>query len=121
MALCKNNLTLVETEKTTDCDVVVDRLEDTLYDLGDCFDAVLNEKRTKMSVAGSIFNFGVSLTKLTLNVAGCAIKHSPKAVVAVASLKREIVTNIESEYSQYQKELKEEALNKKIKQLQLKA
>jgi hypothetical protein len=42
MALCKNNLALVETEKTTDCDVVVDRLEDTLYDFGDCFDAVLN-------------------------------------------------------------------------------
>jgi len=113
--------TQVSYTESNDCDLLIGKLEDTLGDLENCFDVVADEKRTKMNVIGSIFSFGASLTKLTLNVAGCAIKNTPKAIIAVAAVKREIVADLESEYSQYQKELKEEALNDKIRQLQLKA
>ena len=115
------DLTLAEQEQPNDCDFLIGKLEHTLDELENCFDAVADEKRTKMNVVGSIFSFGASLTKLTFNVAGCAIKNTPKAIVTVAAVKREIVADLESEYKQFQKELKEEALNEKIRQLQLKA
>jgi len=106
--------------KQDDCDVLLDSFEDTIGGLGNCFDTMLDERKTKMNVIGSIFSFGASLTKLTFKVVGCAIKNTPKAIVAVAAVKREIVNELESDYNQYQKELKEDALNEKIKQLQLK-
>ncbi|MDQ7060904.1 MAG: hypothetical protein Q9M43_07085 [Sulfurimonas sp.] len=56
-----------------------------------------------MNVVGSIFTFGFSLTKLTFNVAGCAIKNAPKAVVAVAALKREMIDIGTQEWSQFKK------------------
>ena len=112
---------LIEQNKLTDCDLFIGNLENTLLDFEHCLDVVIDDRKTKMNVVGSIFGFGKSLAKLTLNVTGCAIKNVPKAVVAVAAVKREIITELENEYNQYQKELKEEALNKKIKQLHLKA
>jgi len=70
-------------------------------------------------VVGSILGFVFSLTKLTFNVAGCAVKNTPRAIVAVAALKREIVTDMENGWNEYQKELKMEALEAKIEQLAL--
>ncbi len=114
------DLTLVKQEQPNDCDFLIGKLEHTLDDLENCFETVVDDKKTKMHVLGSVFGFGVSLTKLTLNVAGCAIKNTPKAVVAVAAVKREIITELENEYNQYQKEQKEVALNEKIRHLRLK-
>jgi len=114
------DLTIKEPEQESDCDFLVDKLEHTLDDFGECFETLFDEKKTKMNVVGSIFSFGFSLTKLTLNVAGCAVKNTPKAIVTVAAVKRELVTELEDGWNEYQKELKEEALNEKIKQLQLK-
>ena len=98
---------------------MINKLEHTLYDFENCLNTVVDDKKTKMNVVGSIFKFGISLTKLTANVAGCAIKNTPKAVVAIAAIKRDIVDDIDSEYTQYQKKLKEDALNKKISELQI--
>jgi len=109
---------LIEQEKQSDCDILFDKFEGTIGDLGNCVDTLLDEKKTKMNVVGSLFSFGVSLTKFTFNVLGCAVKNTPKAIVTVAAVKREIVQEIESEYREYQKELKEDALNEKIKLLQ---
>jgi len=113
-------LTLRTQDNPSDCDFLVDEVEHTFDSLGNCFDTMIDEKKTKMNVVGSIFSFGFSLTKLTLNVAGCAIKNAPKAVVAVAAVKREIIDAGTQEWNQYQKELKEDALNEKIKQLKYK-
>ena len=115
------NLKVIEIDKPTDCDILVSKAENTLYDLESCIDSVFDDKKTKMNVVGSIFRFGFSLTKLTFNAAGCAVKHAPKAVVAVAAIKREIVDDLENEWNKIQKEQKEEALNEKIRQLQLKS
>ena len=115
------DLTIIEQTQNSDCDFLITKAENTIKSLENCFDAIINDRKTKMHVVGSLFNFGVSLTKLTLNVTGCAIKNTPKAIVTIAAVKREIVADLESEYNQYQKELKEEALNEKIRQLQLKA
>ena len=114
------NLTVLEENKPNDCDVLMGKLDHTLDDLVNCFETAFDEKKTKMNVVGSIFGFGASLTKLTLNVAGCAIKNTPKAVVAVAAVKREIVADLENEWNQHKKEQQEEALNEKIRNLQLK-
>ena len=115
------DLRSIDQEPESDCDFLIGKAENTLHSLENCFETMIDEKKTKMNVVGSIFSFGFSLMKLTFNVTGCAIKNAPKVVVAVAAVKREIVADLESEYNQYRKELKEEALNEKIKQLQLKA
>jgi len=115
------DLVLIEQEQPTDCDILIGKAENTLHSLENCFDTIVDEKKTKLNVVGSIFGFAFSLTKLTFNVAGCAVKNTPKAIVGVAAVKREIVADLENEYNQYQKELKEEALHDKIRQLQLKA
>ena len=113
-----NNL-IVKHNKPSDCEILENKFDNTLDDFGNCFDSILDEKKSKLNVVGSIFKFGFSLTKLTLGVAGCAIKNTPKAVVAVAAVKREIVTELETGYREYQKELKEDALQEKIEALKL--
>ncbi|GEM_PF-5885401 len=114
------DLALKTQGKPSDCDFLLNEAEHTFVSLGKCFDTMLDERKTKVNVVGSIFSFGFLLTKLILNVAGCAIKNTPKAVVAIADIKREIIDAGTQEWSQYQKELKEDALNEKIKQLKYK-
>ena len=106
--------------KKTDLEVLEHSFDNVLENFNDCFEIAEDDRKTKMNVVGSIFGFGVSLTKFSCNVLGCAVKNTPKAIVAVASVKREIVTELEHEYKLYQKELKEDALNEKIRQLKLK-
>jgi len=105
----------------SDCDVIIDDLENTFGNLGNCLESIVDEKQTKMSFVKNLFKFGGSLTKLALNTTSCAIKNTPKVVVAVASAKREVVHAIEDEWTQYQRQQKEEVLEEKIKQLKLKA
>lgn len=113
------DLTLVEQVQVSDCDILIGKAENTIYSLENCFNTIIDEKKTKLNVVGSIFSFAFSLSKLTFNVAGCAIKNTPKAIVAVAAVKREILTDIENEWSDYQKELQKEALEIKIERLAL--
>jgi hypothetical protein len=111
------NLTVVEQNQPNDCDVLIDKFEHTLLDLENCFDTVVDDKKTKMNVVGSIFRFGKSLTKLTFNVAGCAIKNTPKAVVAVAAVKKEIIDAGEEIFHEGNKELNKLVLDLKIQEL----
>jgi len=110
----------IKYKKKSDCDILIDGAEDSLKKLENCFESAFDKKKTKMHVTGNVLRFGLSLTKLALNATGCAIKNAPKAVVAVAAVKREIVNTIEEEVRETQKQYKEDALNEKIKQLRLK-
>jgi hypothetical protein len=114
------NLTVLEENRPSDCDVLIGKAEHTLNNLENCIDTVFDNKKTKLNVIGSIFRFTFSLTKLTFSATTCAIKNTPKVVVAVAAVKREIVADLENNWNQYQKEQQEEALNEKIKQLTFK-
>jgi hypothetical protein len=105
----------------SDCDIIFENAENMFNDLGNCFDTAFDKRKSKMNVVGSIFNLGKSLTKLTLNTGVCAVKNAPKAVIAVASLKREVVIAIEEEIHEHKKQVKIDTLNEKIKQLGLKA
>jgi len=105
----------------SDCDVLIEGAEDVFHDVESCFENAFDERQSKMSVVGSLFNLGKSLTKLTLNTGVCAVKNAPKAVVAVAAVKRDVVNAIEEEIQQQQKKAKQDALDAKIKQLQLKS
>ena len=107
-------------KEKNDCDVLMNNAESVFSDLGNCFDTAFDEKKTKMNVIGSIFSLGKSLTKLTVNAGCCVVKNIPKAVVVVAAAKRELVTAIEEEIHEHQKQVKEDALNEKIKHLRLK-
>ena len=104
----------------SDCDIILDSAENMFSDLGNCIESTFNEKKTKMNVVGSIYRFGKSLTKLTLNTGYCAIKNTPKAVIAVSSMKRELVESIEEGIENQKKQAKKDALDAKIKHLSLK-
>ena len=111
----------VEYKQKSDCDRLLHNAEDSLQKFENCFETAFDERKTKANVVGSIFRFGVSLTKLALNTTGCAIKNAPKAVVAVAAIKRDIVHAIEDEIQENQKQLKVDALEQKIKKLKYKS
>jgi hypothetical protein len=104
-----------------DCDIIINNVEDVFTDLGDCFESVFDERKTKGNVIKNIFRFGGSLTKLAFNTTSCVVKNAPKAVVAIADTKREIINAVEDEWNDYQKEQKMKALEDKITQLKLKA
>ena len=54
---------------------------------------------------------------LAWGLGSCAVKNTPKAIVAVANTKRELVTEIETGINQAQKKMKEDALEQRIKLL----
>jgi len=105
--------------KQDDGDILMSKLENTAISLGDCFGTIIDENTTKKQIAGSVFKLGFSLTKLTFGVLGFAIKNTPKAVVAVSSAKKDLVEGIEKEVNQIQKEIQEDKLREKIKQLKV--
>ena len=108
-------------KEKNDCDVILNDIEGVFGNLGNVFDSAFDEKKSKMQVVGNIFGFGGSIIKLGWNAGGCAIKHTPKAIATVASVKRELTDTVTEEYYKYQKEQKEQALEDKIAQLKHKS
>ena len=108
-------------KRKSDCDILLGNTENMFNDLGNCVETVFDEKKSKMNVIGSIFALGKSLTKLTFNVGVCAVKNAPKAVVAVAAVKREVISAVEEEIQEHNKKQQEDALDEKIKQLSFKS
>lgn len=101
-------------KKKETCEVILDDLTDAFGSLGRGIDAIVDEQQSKSSVAKGIFGFGTGVAKAALRATGCAIKHAPKAAVAVSSAKRQLVETIEDEYTAYQKRQQEERLREKI-------
>ena len=106
-------------KKRTDSDLILYDIENVFGTIGNCLDNVLDEKKTKRQVVGGLFNISKSLIKLGVDGTKCIIKHTPKAIVTVTNAKRELTESITEEYSKYQKEMKEDALNEKIKKLKI--
>ena len=103
--------------KKRDCEIIVDNIGDVFSNVGECFETVFDEKKKTSGIVGNIFGLGASLTKLGWNVGSCVVKNTPKAVVAVASAKRELVEVIEDGYKEHQKQVMKDALDQKIKRL----
>jgi len=97
--------TPIKYKEQSGCDILIDGAEDSFKKLGNYFDDAFDDSKTKMNVVGSIFCFGASLTKLAFN----------------ATAKRDLLNAIEEEVRETQKQLKEDLLNEKIKQIRLKA
>ena len=117
----KKDMTVFSSPSGTksDCELLEERFVDVFEDLGSCFETVFDENKKKTSLVGDLFRLGMSVTKLTLKVGGCAVKYTPKAVVAVAHAKREIVNAIEDGYREMEKERMEAEMNEKIKRLKI--
>ena len=107
----------MERRKRSDCDIIKNDFEDLFGNLGNCFDTAFDEKKSKMQTVDSIFIFGKSVLKLGFHGGTCVVKNTPKAIATVADAKRKLTDGISEEYAKYQRELKEDALDKKIKRL----
>ena len=116
----KNYKTTVYRKKESDCDVLLNDVENVFGSIGDCIDNAFDDKKSKMQVVGSIFGILGVTTKFLVHGTTCAVKNTPKVIATVASAKRELTDTITNEYQQYQQELKEDALDEKIKQLKCK-
>ena len=101
----------------SDCDLILNDVENVFGSIGDCLESALDEKKNKLQVIGGIFGIGKSVLKRGWNGTKCAVKHTPQAVVTVAKYKREFVDTVTEEYQHFQKEQKEDALDDKIRQL----
>jgi len=102
------------------CDIILNDAENVFESIDRIFDTALDENKTKMQVAGSIFGFGKNLLKFGYHTTACAAKNTPKAVVSVAKYKRELTDTITEEISKIHKEIKEDALDQKIQALAMK-
>jgi len=108
------DLILVEQEQPSDCDILIGKTKNTLDSLENCFDTIVDDKKSKLNVVSSMFKFGTSLTKLTLSAAGCAVKNTPKAVVAYSSKKKQIVNAAETLIDDINKEFKKNLIMLKV-------
>jgi len=106
-----------EKKSESDCDILLNDVDNVFGSIGTCFDNVLDDRKSKMQVAGSVFGILGATTKFLFHGTTCVVKNTPKALATVANAKRELTDTIANEYQEYQKELKEDALNEKIKQL----
>lgn len=104
----------------SDLDQLANDVEEVFGDLTNCINDVINIKETKSDVVKSFFSMGGSLANLAFNATSTVVTNTPKLVVAVADVKREIVNDIETGMRELQKQQKEEALEEKIKNLKLK-
>ena len=64
-----------------------------------------------------MFAIGKNILKFGFNDTKCVVKHAPKAIETVASVKRELIKTVSEEYARYQKEQQELALDAKIKSI----
>ena len=103
--------------RQSDCDIIMNDFENLFGSIGNCFDTVFDEKKSKMQAVGSLFGLGKSIVKTGWDTGSCAVKHTPKAIVTVAKYKREFVDSVTEEIGNIQKQMKEDALNDKIKRL----
>ena len=104
----------------SDCDLIVTDIEDIFSSFDNCFDMLVDDKKSKMNVTGGVFGFAKSLTKLAVTLTSCAIKNAPKAIVTAAVLKKEVVHNLSIAAHEGQKEFNKFALDLKIQQFKLK-
>lgn len=107
-------------KKKSDCDIILDDVENVFGSIGNCLDTVLDERKSKMQVVGGVFGIGKSLLKFGWHGTTCVVKNTPKAIATVANTKRELTDTVTNEYQKYQKEIKEDALNDKIAKLKQK-
>ena len=103
--------------RQSDCDVIKNDFENLFGSIGNCFDTVFDEKKSKMQVVGSLFGIGKSIAKTGWDTGSCAVKHTPKAIVTAAKYKREFVNSVTEEISKVQKQMKEDELDDQIKRL----
>ena len=104
-------------KRKSDCDLLLNDVEQVFGDIGKCFDTAFDERKTKMQVVGSLFGASKSLLKFGWDAGSCAVKNTPKAIVTVANAKRELVGTITEEIAKVQREAKEEELNDRIKKI----
>ena len=104
-------------QQKSDCDLLLNDVENVFGSLGNSIDAAFDERQTKMDVAKGVFGIGKNLLKFGFNGTKCVVKHTPKAIATVADAKRKLTDGISEEYTKYQRELKEDALNEKIRRL----
>jgi len=102
------------------CNLVLNDLENVLIGVGECFDTLIDERQGKMEVIGSLFKLGKKVGKLGLDVGACAIRNTPKAVVTVAKVKREITETLTEEYYKIQKEIETKELEESIRKIKQK-
>ena len=103
--------------KPSDCELIVDDVENLFSKVGDCLDAAIDERRGKGEVVRGLFGVAGGLLKLGVRGTGCLIKNTPKAITAVASAKRELTEGLAEEYRRMEKERRERELGEKIARL----
>ena len=101
----------------SDCEILRDDFEGVFESLETCVETLVDERRGKGAVVGSLFGILGSTSKLLWHGTGCAIRHTPRALATVASVKREIVETVTEELRQIEKERREREIRERILEL----
>jgi len=95
---------------------IFNKIEKVFINLDGCLEALV-ENRKKDAVK-KLFGVGKSLTELTIETTSCVIKHTPQAISTIREVKKDIISTIETEIKEAQKEEKQRLLEDKIKKLE---
>jgi len=106
-------------KRKSDCDIIMDDFGHLGNSLEKCFDTLADERKGKLKKVGSVMSVLGATGRLLWDGGSCAVKNTPKALATVASVKREVTETIVNEYQQYQKEVKQQELEERIRQLKI--
>jgi len=107
-----------------DLEEIGDDISGVLEGLGDSLGAAFDKEDKARGVVNGLLKLSSSAIKLTWGVGSLAVKNTPKAIVAVAEVRRGFSESIAETYEEIQREQKEkdsdDEFKKKIKQIKLK-
>lgn len=106
--------------KKKDADNLIDDMNNVFSKIGVSLDTIFDDKKNKHQIVNSLFDVAGTIMRFLFTGTVYAVKNTPKAIISVVSIKRELTNSMVNEYQQYQKRIKEDTLNHKIKQLKLK-
>ena len=69
-----------EKKSESDCDILLNDVENVFGSIGKCFDNALDDRKSKMQVAGSVFGILGATTKFLFHGTTCVVKNTPKAI-----------------------------------------
>ena len=103
-----------------DLDEIGDDISGVFEGLGDSLGALFGKEDKTRGTVNGLLKLSSSAIKLTWGVGSLAVKNTPKAIVAVAEVRRGISETIAETYEEIQKEELDDKFTKKMELIKLK-
>jgi len=104
----------------SDLDQLSSHVNQMFDHLGDGFESVFDEQKKTSGVFKDLFQMSSSAVKATWSLGSMVVKHTPKVVVTVADVKRELVEGMVEAFQETKNQELDNQFEQKLKNLKLK-